>query len=288
MRNLNFELKQLCKRNSDGSFATRSNRERILTLVGNQLNEMGYRNLSAAGLKTKHIEALVNRWKEEQLGAGTIKNRMSHLRWWAEKIGKDTLVAKSNDHYGIEKRVFVTNNSKSIELDNEKLQSIKDPYTKLSLRLQEQFGLRREESIKFIASYADRGDRILLKASWTKGGREREVPIRNDEQRRLLNEVREFAGKGSLIPHDLKYIQQLKRFEDHTSKAGIHHVHGMRHAYAQQRYLELTGRPAPAAGGKTSRELSPAEKAQDRDARLTISSELGHEREQITAIYLGR
>jgi hypothetical protein len=26
----------------------------------------------------------------------------------------------------------------------------------------------------------------------------------------------------------------------------------------------------------------------DREARLTISAELGHEREQITAVYLGR
>jgi hypothetical protein len=29
-------------------------------------------------------------------------------------------------------------------------------------------------------------------------------------------------------------------------------------------------------------------KAVDREARLTISRELGHEREQISAIYLGR
>lgn len=44
-------------------------------------------------------------------------------------------------------------------------------------QLQAAFGLRREEVIKFQPSYADRGDRIALKGLWTKGGRERTVPI---------------------------------------------------------------------------------------------------------------
>jgi hypothetical protein len=65
-------------------------------------------------------------------------------------------------------------------------------------------------------------------------------------------------------------------------------VHGHRHAYAQQRYRELTGRVCPAAGGSRSKELTPEERAADREARLAISRELGHEREQISALYLGR
>jgi hypothetical protein len=60
------------------------------------------------------------------------------------------------------------------------------------------------------------------------------------------------------------------------------------HNYAQTRYAELTGWKAPAAGGPTSKQLSADQKVIDRQARLTISRELGHEREQITAVYLGR
>jgi hypothetical protein len=48
----------------------------------------------------------------------------------------------------------------------------------MSLRLQAAFGLRREEAVKFQPSYADRGDRLALKASWCKGGRAREIPVR--------------------------------------------------------------------------------------------------------------
>jgi hypothetical protein len=42
MRNLNYELKQLCRRNRDGSFATQRDRERVLDLVASQLHEMGF------------------------------------------------------------------------------------------------------------------------------------------------------------------------------------------------------------------------------------------------------
>jgi plasmid replication initiation protein len=55
-------------------------------MVANQLYGMGFRDLSAASLKPKHVEALVAQWKGEELSAGTIKNRMSELRWWSEKI----------------------------------------------------------------------------------------------------------------------------------------------------------------------------------------------------------
>jgi integrase len=157
----------------------------------------------------------------------------------------------------------------------------------MSLALQQAFGLRREEAIKFMPGYADQGDHLLLKASWTKGGKERTVPIRTTEQRELLDRAHRLAGRGSLIPGNRNYVQQLRIYEGQTLRAGLSQLHGLRHAYAQQRYEELTGWKAPAAGGPLSKTLTPEQRDQDREARLTISKELGHEREQITAVYLG-
>ena len=92
MRDLNYALKQLCRRNRDGSFATQANRERILDLIADQLYQMGFRNMDAHSLKPKHVEALAARWLSEELAPGTIKNRMTQLRkrrrspraraWW--------------------------------------------------------------------------------------------------------------------------------------------------------------------------------------------------------------
>lgn len=77
-------------------------------------------------------------------------------------------------------------------------------------------------------------------------------------------------------------------FRSQCDAAGIHHVHGLRHRYAQQRYLEIAGWVSPANGGPSSKQLTPEQMRIDKAARLTISKELGHGREAITAVYLGR
>lgn len=288
MRTLNYELKQLCYRNRDGSYATQTDRLRILQLIADQLHQSGFKHLQAAGLKPKHVEALTQRWQAVALNPGTIKNRMVQLRWWAEKIGKGDIIAKDNTVYGIPDRQLVSTVNKARDLSFADLAKITDRYTELSLKLQAAFGLRRAESIKIQPAWADRGNRLVLRPSWCKGGRAREIPIRTSEQRQLLAEAKQLVGRGSLIPQDLKFVDQLNRFKHQCSVAGIHRVHGHRHAYAQARYLELTGWKAPAAGGPPSKSLTPDQKAIDREARLTVSRELGHEREQVTAIYLGR
>jgi len=48
---------------------------------------------------------------------------------------------------------------------------ITDHHIVASLCLQAAFGLRKEESIKFIVRYADQGDHIRLKASGAKVGK---------------------------------------------------------------------------------------------------------------------
>jgi len=58
MQDLNYELKQMCQRNQDGSFATRRDRERILDRIADQLRELGFKDLRAGSLKPKHIAAI--------------------------------------------------------------------------------------------------------------------------------------------------------------------------------------------------------------------------------------
>ena len=157
MRDLNHDFKELCRHNRDGSYATQADREHILDRVADQLHELGHRGLRAQGLKPKHIEKLVASWLAVELSPGTIKNRMAALRWAVEKLGKDSIVARTNAAYGIEDRVYVTNISKARQLGMDQLQRIRTPYAQMSLRLQAAFGLRREASIKIVPAWADRG-----------------------------------------------------------------------------------------------------------------------------------
>ena len=92
--------------------------------------------------------------------------------------------------------------------------------------------------IKFNPQWADHGDRIVLKATWTKGGKQREIPITNDRQRAALDHAHRTAGRGSLIEPNRRYVDQLRIYERHTANAGLSKLHGLRYLYAQQRYEE--------------------------------------------------
>ncbi|MFZ7245788.1 integrase, partial [Avibacterium gallinarum] len=79
-----------------------------------------------------------------------IKNRMSHLRWLSERIGNPRIVERSNSSYDIENRKYVDNyTNKAKNLSMERLGALTDDFVRYSLLLQQEFGLRREESIKF-------------------------------------------------------------------------------------------------------------------------------------------
>ncbi len=288
MRDLNYQLKQLGRRNRDGSFATQADREQMLALFARQLHEMGYRHMRADSLKPKHVEALLERWNAEGILTGTLKNRFATLRWWAEKIGKENVVARDNDAYGIERRQYVTNHDKGKDLDPAQVDRVRSPYVAMSLRLQEAFGLRREESIKIQPGWADEGNAIRLKESWTKGGRERVIPVGTAEQRTVLDEAKNLAAGGSLIPPSSTYKQQLAVYKAECQRAGLSRNHGLRHRYAQNRYVEKTGWECPSRGGPTAKQLTPEQRSIDQRVRLEISAELGHGRPQVAAVYLGR
>ena len=287
MRDLNWDLLQLQRREGDvGSHATRRDRSYALAQMANDLHELGYRGLRAEGLKPKHVEALVRHWQDGGLSHATMMNRMAQVRWWAERVGKRGMVG-SNADYGILPRSHVSDGTKRRDLDESKLGRVKDDHVRMALRLQAAFGLRREEAIKLSPAHADRGDRILVKASTAKGGRAREVPILRESQRRVLDEARRLVGGGAMIPPGRNYAEQRKAYEDQTRAAGLDRMHGLRHGYALDRYEELTGWAAPAAGGPPQRGLTGARERIDAAARLRISRELGHERIEIVRDYCG-
>lgn len=290
---LEYQFKQLCNKFREGSHATQANRKAMLKMFAKQLTSCGYNThrMTPNDLKGRHVNKLLELWRKDGVSTSTIKNRMVALRWWAEKVNNPGAV-KSNDTYKIEKRVYVTNRDKSVSLKDLDLSKI-DENIAQSLRLQDAFGLRREESMKFQPEYAldgqtiDNAKYIRLKGSWAKGGRPRTIPITSEKQRHELRNAYALAVKngGSLVPKEKSYKTHVASFERVTSALGVGQTHGLRHGYAQTRYRELMGFDCPAVGGPRS--LTADELAKDKEVRLLISSELGHGRIGVTSIYLG-
>lgn len=121
----------------------------------------------------------------------------------------------------------MTDQNRAWQLDERVLQKIPDPYVRTSLRLEQVFGLRREEAMKLRPSEADRGNYLVLAGSWTKGGRERAIPITTPEQRAVLDEAHRVAGAGSLIRAERSYIQHRNIYDGLCKAAGLKNMHGL-------------------------------------------------------------
>lgn len=290
MHKLEYDLVQLCNRHgTGGSYGRRADRKRDLRLMAKQLYAMGFKKLRALDLGGRHVNRLIALWKEQGRSVGTMKNRMGSLRWWAAAVGRSHVMARTNDAYGIPSRP-ITQESRAVELTDDLLQAIDGPFCeriRVSLQLQRYIGLRIEESLKIRPTHAIGRDehgvivRLDLRGSWCKSGRTRSILIDDDRQREILEAAARIAGIGSMIPSHLSYIQYLKKMQYRCDKAGLHHRHGLRHRYAQMRYLALTGSLPPNCEG-------PLETwARDDRARHIISNELGHGRKNVTAAYLG-
>ena len=171
----------------------------------------------------------------------------------------------------------------------------KRQYLSLSIRLQQEFGLRREESLKFIPSYAIKRNHVELKGSWTKGGIPRTIPILTAAQKALIQELQaSIPANQSLIPEHKSFKQQENFYKKALRNAGFKNLHGLRHAYTQKRYQDLVnhetkgcGWLCPKQGGKGQQGMSIEERRIDEHARALISNELGHSRVEITKAYLG-
>jgi len=218
------------KHNKDGSFRTQDDRRKILLETADTLWSMGYKLDGAKFIRTRHIYKLVEYWKASGNEPGTLRNKTAALRWLMEKFNKAEAVP-DNKTLKIPKRQYVTNKDKSRDLTNVDLEQINKPLRKMSLQGQQLFGLRVEESLKIQPHVADCGDRLFLKASWTKGGRERYIPIRTKEQHQWLDEAKALVKykDQSLIPPEKSYKTYRNTINQYFRRKGICKTHGLRY-----------------------------------------------------------
>ena len=63
------------------------------------------------------------------------------------------------------------------------------------MRLQVAFGLRRKEALMIQPAWADRGNRLVLHDTWTKGGRRREIPLTTAAHREALDHAKAVGAR---------------------------------------------------------------------------------------------
>jgi site-specific recombinase XerD len=281
---LRRSINVLLNQEKHGSFSTRSTRKRNLLIFADAIFKVNMPVTDIRQLKAKHIEKVVSYWLENELNIGTIKNRMAAIRFMCTCIGTEGMI-KNNDALGIGKRSYASTFNRAHH--NPDFSRITDPFIKISLELQRVFGLRREEAMKIKPHIADKEHTLMMLPPWCKGNRGRFIPINTEEQRFWLEEAKRIVGKfgNSMIPVGKRLSTQLKLYEKQCERANLHNMHGLRHAYAQRIYKELTGWDAPINGGPKVAEMTKEQKAIDHAARMVLTESLGHGRKSVVRNY---
>ena len=294
-----------------GSYKTRYNHSVEVKRFVKILRAKGFGVSKWEKVINKHVRAVVSQWKSRGLKPATLKEYLSGVRAVAKYYGNDRIAA-TNAAFRIPNRKYVSNRDGSLpdHVYNATVTALKesmepnDHRVAAQMQLQRELGLRMEESYKFSARRDVLADGRVLVAGGTKGGRERVILVVSEKGWEAIEYARQVGDgrNGNLIPREMSEKQWkdlcyriLRRNGVTKAEAGAS-SHGLRHAYAQERYRQITGYECRAKFGSqgefraAARTAAGADWAQlDHDARQILKPEMGHgpDRNDVVSQYLG-
>jgi site-specific recombinase XerC len=222
------------------------------------------------------ISKMVSYYKAQGLKDATIINCVSSLRSFLFET-KRANINISNGGLGLKRIMEYKDKSlkaKGIDI-NEKLAYFKekDANVYVQLKVASIAGLRKEESVHAGLALSKghdivKNDKLELKSSWCKNGRPREIKL-SSEKIKEIAELKKYAMNNNYdTSRNLK--QEMNHLGNSIKNAGFN-MHAVRHSVAQERYGELV------SSGHS-----------EKDAKMAVSNELGHNRDYVTKVYLGR
>lgn len=277
------QLDKIARHNRQGSYRTKERYYMAMKRFCHFLaEEFHLQKLSNIG--SKHFVAYVLWMQEKGLSASTIKTDLAAIRFFHDKISNAKYTLPSNAELGVElewRRFGDTDRTWSTAEFTRMLEIVSDNTRYLlAFHLARYAGLRIHECFRIdtaIARQAIREGAITIKG---KGGKIRTVPI-NQQIVLVLEKCLAITPTGSklLVPDGVptdKAINQLQQFilrnrevvQDPDSDRPLT-FHGLRHTYATEKHRQLI-----------------ADGISELDAHLTVSRLLGHERADVTHIYL--
>jgi site-specific recombinase XerD len=195
---------------------------------------------SIAHMKTKHVQKYFDHLKSQGLQASTLQNHATAMRVLAAAIGKQNIVARTNEELGIIRHgrysPKIADMAKHDDI-REKLYS-KGESLGVAHDLRQSFGLRAQESIT--GRIVTRSGEELLRVVG-KGGRIRELRIDSaDKQTAIaaMKAIMDKQGTPGIIPPD-KTLRQFYTYQKNAvhraggSKATAANMHSLRHQHAQ-------------------------------------------------------
>jgi site-specific recombinase XerD len=256
---------------------------RIETVLNTLRDEIGVKSLKKIDQEVvrAYVDNLKSRVEAGELSKKTAENYISALNRIIEytnaRLDKDIQTISPREaglsrgsFTFVDRAVSLETHQKFLSFLSEK-QDIRAQALSHSVELQRSFGLRLRESlaikVETIEKALETKTLSLGREDGTKNGREREIPILTESQRETLEKALDFMKQNDLfslaptttLREQYNFAYEVKR-EFESQMGEKFNFHGERHAFAQN-WIE-----------------------QGID-RQTVSSWLGHGREEITKVY---
>ena len=279
------QLDKLARHNRQGSFRTKARYyeacKRFCAFLADAFHLQKLSNISG-----KHLVSYVLFLQENGLAANTIKTDLAAIRFFHDKMSGPKYELPTNDDLGVEleRRCFggVDRTWSNVEFNKMLGRALGDDRWDyiLALYLGRFAGLRIHECFRIDTATAEQALRenvIIIKG---KGGKVRTIPIEDERMTTHLKRQLEQTQRGHklLVPDGMptdRAIHQLQLFlysnrgdfqEDANRPLTFH---GLRHTYAAEKYQKLIDSGIGSL-----------------DAHFAVSRLLGHERADVTDIYL--
>ena len=279
------QLDKLARHNRQGSFRTKERYyeavKRFCAFLADTYHLQKLENISG-----RHLTHYVLYLQEHGKSASTIKTDLAAIRFFHDKMSRPKYQLPTNDELAVEleRRCFggVDRTWSTAEFNKmlgKALAADRYDYI-LALYLARYAGLRIHECFRMDTAAAEQALRENAITVKGKGGKVRTVPINEQITLALRKQLdRTQRGHKLLVPDGVptdRAITALQffimRHRDEVQDPGSDRpmtFHGLRHTYAAEKYRELT------EGGMGAL-----------DAHFTVSRLLGHERPDVTNIYL--
>ncbi len=274
----------------------------------------------------QYLQNLIEKIEDEKLSRVTAASYVSALNTALSYASRGDLLVSAKE-YGLSRGSHTPADlANALSSRDHFLQFLQDKASKtgntnysalnISVRLQGELGLRFRESVRIQARTIDAALKsgilhLHARGDGTKNGRARDIPL-SSQQINILRSTRDFlrGNKQHNLIDPNKAYKEYKDFAYDALKAftsssnSYFHFHGERHAFAHQLFSSLwqqqTGKsilPPVIAGLRGADWVKYAQsktglpenkiKEMDKEIRLEVSHQLGHNRINVTRDYLG-
>ena len=259
--------------------------------------------------KAKHVIGFVGEMQNKGLSAATQKNYMSAIRDFADRVGMDQRNIPSNQRLEIGTRVFGNvdrtwtqkelNDFREVAKEYDNKQGL-GPRMELILDVARNFGCRLEGILNLDLNTVNKALSTTELCTKEKNGKDNKKPVERLEQREILDKIKALGEENKqnkiFVPDNFKNtykevqnfvynnrgnIQDKERVKSadarimYTESKDVYKanltMHGLRHTYLQEQ------REHYIKNGDATKQ-----------ADLKVSKLAGHNREEVTKIYLAK